>query len=323
MGKKEGDSREALVLCSYGSRAFVVEDDGTSYEAHLKGNVRLKGIRSTSPVVVGDRVKISFSEDIHHTAMIEEIFSRHNYLIRKSINLSKESQILAANIDQALLVVTLHSPITTTTFIDRFLATAEAYSVPTILLFNKIDLYSGAQKEELDALSSLYSSIGYPIYYLSATRGDGCDDVASLLSDRITLLVGHSGVGKSTLVNRLVKGASRETQSLSTMFDTGRHTTTLAEMIPLGETPQEGYLIDSPGIKGFGTLEMDETNLGHYFREFFEMSKACKFHNCHHLNEPNCAVIEAVRNGDIAESRYKSYLSILSDSEGGKYRPPQ
>lgn len=321
--EKEKKNEEALVLCSMGNRCLVTPFQGSPYVAYLKGNVRLEGIRSTSPVVVGDRVEISFSRDRHQTAMIEKILPRRNYLIRRATNLSRESQILAANIDQALLLVTLASPVTTTTFIDRFLATAEAYSVPVSLLFNKIDLYNEEERIELNRLSSIYESIGYPIFYLSATTGGGCEAIKVLLKDKITLLTGHSGVGKSTLTNQLIAGTLRETQPLNEMYGTGRHTTTLAEMIPLGSTPQEGYLIDSPGIKGFGTIEMDETNLGHYFREFFEISKQCRFYNCRHLNEPNCAVINAVEEGKIALSRYKSYLSILEDSEAGKYRPPQ
>lgn len=317
------NSEEALVLSSMGNKCMVTNRRGDTYLAHLKGKVRLEGVRSTSPVVVGDKVVVSFSQDGHKTARIEKILPRRNYLIRRATNLSRESQILAANIDQALLVVTLVSPVTTTTFIDRFLATAEAYSVPVAILFNKSDLYKSEQKALLHELSSLYEGIGYPVYHLSAQEGDGCQEIKALLPSKVSLLAGHSGVGKSTLVNQLIDGSQRETQPLNEMYDTGRHTTTLAEMIPLGVSPKEGYLIDSPGIKGFGTLEMDETNLGHYFREFFETSKQCRFYNCRHLNEPSCAVIDAVKEGKIALSRYKSYLSILEDSEAGKYRPPQ
>lgn len=314
---------EALVLAGMGNRCLVTDSVGRHYEAYVRGSLRLEGRRSTSPVVVGDKVRISISADNLNTATIEELLPRKNYLIRRATNLSRESHVLAANVDQALLVITLISPVTTTTFIDRFLATAEAYAVPVTLLFNKTDLYGKEEENLLNELSELYRGIGYSVLSISASSGCGCEALVPLLPEKITLLAGHSGVGKSTLVNVLIEGSQRATQAINSSYDTGRHTTTLAEMIPLGDTPQKGYLIDTPGIKGFGTLEMDETNLGHYFREFFRLSEHCRFHNCRHLNEPHCAVLEAIERGEVAISRYKSYLSILSDSQGGKYRPPQ
>ncbi len=320
----KGVSQEALVTCSMGNRCVVVDEQGNSYHAYVKGALRLEGLRSTSPIAVGDRVRVlpSTTDGI---VIIEERLPRRNYIVRKATNLSKESHMLAVNIDLALLVVTLNYPVTSTTFIDRFLATAEAYNVPVVLLFNKVDLYTtSTEVQQLDKLIDLYEKIGYTTIKMSASQGIGCEQVKALLPHKVVLLAGHSGVGKSTLINTIIEGSNRLTRPINKALSTGRHTTTLAEMIPLGTLPKDGYIIDTPGIKGFGTLEMDATNLGHYFREFFLYSKNCRFNNCQHLNEPGCAVLKAIEKGEIALSRYQSYLSILEDGEEGrKYRPPQ
>ena len=248
---------------------------------------------------------------------ITKIEDRKNYIIRRASNLSKQSHIIAANLDQAMLIVTVNYPITTTVFIDRFLATAEAYSVPVKLVFNKIDRYKGEDKEYLDALINLYTTIGYPCSTLCAKTEEGLDALKAELKDKITLLSGHSGVGKSTIINKLVPGVNLRTGDISEYHNKGMHTTTFSEMIPL---PEGGYLIDTPGIKGFGTIEMETAEISHYFPEIFKFSEDCRFNNCSHRHEPGCAVLQALEDHYISESRYKSYLSILEDKEESKYR---
>ena len=240
-----------------------------------------------------------------------------NYIIRRASNLSKQSHIIAANLDQAMLIVTVNYPVTTTVFIDRFLATAEAYRVPVKLVFNKIDRYKGEDKEYLDALINLYTTIGYPCSTLCAKTEEGLDALRDDLKDKITLLSGHSGVGKSTIINKLVPGVNLRTGDISEYHNKGMHTTTFSEMIPL---PDGGYLIDTPGIKGFGTIEMETAEISHYFPEIFKFSEDCRFSNCSHRHEPGCAVLQALEEHYISESRYKSYLSILEDKEESKYR---
>jgi len=303
-----------LVIKNTGSWYTVLTDDGQLIECKIKGNFRLKGIRSTNPVAVGDRVEIVPNNE--GTAFITEIEDRRNYIIRKSINLSKQSHILAANVDQAILVVTVVNPQTSTTFIDRFLASAEAYRVPVILVFNKTDLLDEDTLRYQEAMVHLYQTIGYKCYQISAETGAGVEALHPLLKDKITLLSGNSGVGKSTLINRLVPGASQRTAEISDAHNTGQHTTTFSEMIRL----DEGWLIDTPGIKGFGTFDMEPEELTSYFKEIFHFSQECKFSNCTHTHEPGCAVLKALEDHYIAESRYQSYLSMLEDKDEGKYR---
>lgn len=304
-----------LVIKNTGSWYTVRTDDGRDVESKVKGNFRLKEIRSTNPVAVGDRVVININNE--GTAFITEIEDRKNYIIRRASNLSKQSHIIAANLDQAMLIVTVNFPITTTVFIDRFLATAEAYRVPVKLVFNKIDRYKGEDLEYLEGLINLYTTIGYPCSKLCAKTEEGLQEFRADLKDKITLLSGHSGVGKSTIINKLIAGVNLRTGDISEYHNKGMHTTTFSEMIPL---PEGGYLIDTPGIKGFGTIEMETAEISHYFPEIFKFSEDCRFNNCTHRHEPGCAVLQALEEHYISESRYKSYLSILEDKEESKYR---
>ena len=305
------ENMKGLVIKNTGSWYGVLTDDGQLLECKVKGNFRIKGIRSTNPVAVGDRVTVGEGN------WIVAIEDRRNYIIRKSINLSKQSHILAANVDQALLVVTVVNPQTSTTFIDRFLASAEAYRVPVILVFNKTDLLDDDLRRYQEALVHLYHTIGYTCLQISATTGSGIDDIRPLLEGKITLLSGNSGVGKSTLINRLVPDANLRTGEISDAHNTGQHTTTFSEMIPLESS---GWVIDTPGIKGFGTFDMEPEELTSYFKEIFRFSKDCRFSNCTHTHEPGCAVLKALEDHYIAESRYQSYLSMLEDKSEGKYR---
>jgi ribosome biogenesis GTPase len=305
---------KGLVVKNTGSWYTVLLDDGRLLDCKVKGNFRLRGIRSTNPVAVGDRVMVVPNQE--GTAFITEIEDRRNYIIRKSINLSKQSHIIAANVDQALLVVTVISPQTSTTFIDRFLASAEAYRVPVVLVFNKTDLLDADAQHYQQMLITLYETVGYECRPISAETGDGVEDLRPLLEGKITLLSGNSGVGKSTLINRLVPGANLRTAEISDAHQTGQHTTTFSEMIPING----GWLIDTPGIKGFGTFDMEPEELTGYFREIFRFSKDCRFSNCTHTHEPGCAVLQALENHYIAQSRYQSYLSMLDDKEESKYR---
>ena len=289
---------KGLVIKNTGSWYTVRTDDGRDVESKVKGNFRLKEIRSTNPVSVGDRVDIDINNE--GTAFITKIEDRKNYIIRRASNLSKQSHIIAANLDQAMLIVTVNYPITTTVFIDRFLATAEAYGVPVKLVFNKIDRYKGEDKEYLDALINLYTTIGYPCSTLCAKTEEGLDALKAELKDKITLLSGHSGVGKSTIINKLVPGVNLRTGDISEYHNKGMHTTTFSEMIPL---PEGGYLIDTPGIKGFGTIEMETAEISHYFPEIFKFSEDCRFNNCSHRHEPGCAVLQALEDHYISESR--------------------
>lgn len=306
---------KGLVIKNTGSWYTVKTDDGNIVESKIKGNFRLKGIRSTNPVAVGDRVEIIRNQE--GTAFISAIEDRRNYIIRKSQNLSKQSHIIAANVDQAFLIVTVNYPQTSTTFIDRFLASAEAYSVPVVLVFNKTDLLSEEERHYQNMMMTLYETVGYQCVAISAEKGDGVDTLLPLLHDKITLLSGNSGVGKSTLINRILPGVNLRTAEISDSHNTGMHTTTFSEMLLL---PDGGYIIDTPGIKGFGTFNMKPEEISGFFKEIFRFSKDCRFNNCTHTHEPGCAVIKAVEDHYIAASRYQSYLSMLNDKDENKYR---
>ena len=319
-----------LVIKSTGSSYIVRLDDGTSVECHIKGNFRIRGIRTTNPVAVGDYVEVesqkSKVESSEAGFWITEVEPRRNYIIRRSTNLSKESHILAANIDQVALIVTVNHPVTSTTFIDRFLATCEAYRVRALLIFNKIDLLSDTEQAQLAELRSLYESIGYETFEMSAISLQP-SEILPLLAGKTTLLSGNSGVGKSTLLNALFGKEITRTGKISDAHDKGMHTTTFSEMYELvesqnGTEPVEskGWIIDTPGIKGFGSVDMSKEEVSHYFREIFRISRDCRFGNCTHTSEPGCAVIEAVEHGEIAMSRYESYLSLLGDCDEAKYR---
>ena len=293
-------------------------ETGETVECKIKGNFRLKGIRTTNPVAVGDNVAIKINPD--NTAFITEIRQRKNYIIRRASNLSKESHILASNLDQVFLIATLAQPFTSTTFIDRFLATSEAYGVPAVLVINKVDLLVEPEDQELlQMVEDLYTTIGYAVVRTSAKTGEGIEELKGLLAGKITLLSGNSGVGKSSLINDILPDVNLRTGDISHTHHTGMHTTTFSEMFPL---PQGGYIIDTPGVKGFGTIDFERAEVGHYFPEIFEMSHQCRYNNCTHTHEPGCAVREAVQDSLIAQSRYASYLSILEDSDPEKYRKP-
>jgi len=304
------------IIRNTGSWYTVRTDDGQLFECKVKGTFRLRGIRSTNPVAVGDVVTIVPGAD-GQTALIEDIEDRRNYIIRKASNLSKQSHIIAANVDMAALVATIAHPETSTTFIDRFLASAEAYRVPVLIVFNKTDLYKEAERKQLDDVLTLYRNIGYTCLACSAENGDGISELRTALQGKTTLLSGNSGVGKSTLLNLLVPDADAKTAEISVVHDVGMHTTTFSQMFFL---PEGGTLIDTPGIKGFGTFDMEREEVSHYFREIFSTSDGCRFGNCTHTHEPGCAVLQAVAEGRIAESRYTSYLSMLEDKDEEKYR---
>jgi ribosome biogenesis GTPase len=305
---------KGLVIKNTGSWYQVKTEDGQLIDCKIKGNFRLKGIKSTNPVAVGDRVQITLNQE--GTAFINEIEERKNYIVRRSSNLSKQSHILAANLDQCLLVVTVNYPETSTIFIDRFLATAEAYRVPVKLVFNKVDAYNEDDSRYLESLINLYTTIGYPCFKISALDGNGIDTIREELRGKITLFSGHSGVGKSTLINALLPEIEVKTGEISAYHNKGMHTTTFSEMFPF----EDGYIIDTPGIKGFGTFDMEVEEIGHYFPEIFREAANCKYGNCTHRHEPGCAVREAVEKHLISESRYTSYLNMLEDKEEGKYR---
>ncbi len=306
---------EGLVIKNTGSWYVVKTDEGPEVRCKIKGNFRLKGIRSTNPVAVGDRVRVLVNSE--GTAYINEISDRRNYIIRRASNLSKQSHILAANLDQCLLIATVNYPETSTVFMDRFLATAEAYRIPVLLVFNKTDCYDADETHTLTEWVTLYTRIGYPCFRVSALEGSGMEELKQALDGKVTLLSGNSGVGKSTLINAIRPESNLRTGAVSKSHNKGTHTTTFSEMYPV---EGGGYLIDTPGIKGFGTFDMEAVEVGHYFREIFTYSARCKYGDCTHRQEPGCAVRDAVEQGLISASRYASYLNMLDDKEEGKYR---
>ncbi len=306
---------KGLVVKNTGSWYQVKTDDGELFECRIKGHFRLQEIRSTNPIAVGDNVE--FDMNVDGTAMIHTIADRRNYIVRRSSNLSKQFQILAANLDMVSLIVTVNYPVTSLVFIDRFLATAEAYRVPACIVFNKTDRYSADEMEYLEALVNLYTSLDYPTFKISALLSENIEDLMSFLSGKTTLFSGNSGVGKSTLINAIAPKSLAKTGEISSYHNKGMHTTTFSEMF---ELLSGGHIIDTPGIKGFGTIDMEEAEIGHYFKEIFSVSSKCKFANCSHVHEPGCAVLDAVEKHTISLSRYQSYLSVLRDTHEGKYR---
>lgn len=304
---------KGTVYKSTGSWYSVKAENGVFYECRLKGRFRIKDIKSTNPVAVGDHVYFDIETKGDETiGIIKRIDDRENYIIRKSVNLSKQTHIIAANIDIAFLLITLNNPTTYTTFIDRFLVTAEAYDIEAVLLFNKIDVYSEEELAEIKYLAALYRKAGYECIGISAKTGEHIDKVKALMKHKVSMFSGHSGVGKSTLINTIEPGLNLKTSEISEQHQQGQHTTTFAEMFDLSFDAQ---IIDTPGIKGFGVVEMEKEELGDYFPEFFALKAACKFNNCLHLEEPQCAVKQALEEEEIAWSRYKSYIQILEGEE--------
>ncbi|MDO4802267.1 MAG: ribosome small subunit-dependent GTPase A [Prevotellaceae bacterium] len=309
-----------LVIKNTGSWYIVKTDDGQLVECKIKGNFRLKGIRSTNPIAVGDIVEIDkpIQNSQQTAALITSIHDRRNYIIRKSINLSKQSHIIATNVDKAFLVVTVSHPETSTTFIDRFLASAEAYRIPVVLLFNKTDLLTDEELHYQQMMMELYRHIGYQCISVSAITGKGITEIKQLLNGCISVFSGHSGVGKSSILNHFIEGRTLKTAALSEAHDAGMHTTTFSEMIQINDS--DTYIIDTPGIKGFGTFDIEKEELTSYFKEIFEFSQHCRFSNCTHTHEPGCAVLKALEEHLIAQSRYNSYLSMLGDKDEDRYR---
>jgi len=313
--------KKGLVIKSTGSWYVVKDTDGIFYECRIKGNLRIKGLKTTNPLAVGDWVDFDWLEkdsqdQNRNMGLIYGVEERRNYIIRRSQNLSKQAHIIAANIDQAFLIITINYPVTTTTFIDRFLASAEAYRIPVVLVFNKTDRYDPLQTQKMMEYISIYEKIGYRCMQLSALEGSGMEELKAVMKDSISVFSGHSGVGKSTIINSIQPELNLKTKEISDYHETGKHTTTFSELF---ELDLGGYIIDTPGIKAFGMLEMEPWEISHYFVEIFKISKNCQYNNCSHTHEPGCAVKEAYQKGEIAESRFISYLGLLETDQ--KYRP--
>lgn len=304
---------KGVVVKSTGSWYSVRLESGEQIECRIKGKFRMKGIRMTNPVAVGDVVEVEAGAE---GGVISQIADRKNYIIRKSTNLSKEAHVIAANVDQAMLVVTVNHPVTSTVFIDRFLASVEAYRIPALLVFNKIDLYGEDDLLMLGALTQVYTQAGYECLHVSSLTGEGVEDVVAALKDKVTVFSGLSGVGKSSLANRVEPCLNLKVAEISESHDTGKHTTTFAEMFPLSFG---GYIVDTPGIRAFGLIHMEKNEISHYFPEIFKRAADCKYYNCTHIHEPGCAVLEAVESGEISESRYFSYVSMFEEGDE-KYR---
>lgn len=300
---------EGIVYRSTGSW-YSVKAGSKFYQCRIKGKIRLQGIKSTNPVAVGDRIHFEPDPKQPEQGVIHEILDRKNYIIRRSVNLSKQTHIIAANIDQAFLLVTVNNPVTTYTFIDRFLAAAAAYRIPVVLLFNKIDSYSNEEQQTLEKMQAIYTAIGYETHFISALEKEGIGDLKQAMNGKVSMFSGHSGVGKSTLANAISPELQLKTASVSTAHAQGQHTTTFAEMFDLDSGIR---IIDTPGIRGFGVVDMSPTELADYFLEFLSLQESCKFHNCLHVEEPDCAIKAAVENGAIATSRYTSYLQLLEE----------
>jgi ribosome biogenesis GTPase len=307
---------EGLVIKSTGSWYYVKDSKGNIWSCKIKGTFRIKGIKTTNPVAVGDKVKFEPVQEGGREALITQLHERENYIIRKATKLSRESHIIASNIDQAIVMATLAYPETYTLFIDRFLVTAEAYRIPAKIIFNKIDLYNGELQNRLDKLVDIYTKVGYECFRMSVYTEENLDEVKNLLKDKYSVIAGNSGVGKSTLINKINPDAGLKTASISNYHKAGKHCTTFAEMIDL---PFGGHIIDTPGIRGFGLVDMDKEEIYHYFPEIFDASFDCKFHNCTHTHEPGCYVKQLVKEGEISEMRYNNYLRIVQDNED-KYR---
>ena len=302
--------KKGLVFRSTGSW-YTVESDGIFYACRIKGKLRLKGIKSTNPIAVGDWVFFEVDQNVSELeGTIVEIEERHNYIVRKSVNLSKQTHIIASNIDQVFLLITLYNPPTFPAFIDRFLVTAEAYQIPAILVFNKLDTCTPEQKEEIDTMADIYENIGYTTLKISATERDNISTIQTIMQNKVSMFSGHSGVGKSTLINAIAPDLNLKTAAISDQYQQGTHTTTFAEMFAL---PKGMKLIDTPGIKGFGVVDMLADEVGNYFPEFVPLKPLCKFNNCLHQKEPHCAVIAAYQEGIIAETRYLNYLQMLEN----------
>jgi len=315
--------KKGIVIKSTGSWYTVKTDDGNSIECRIKGNFRIKGIRSTNPIAVGDHVEITEQREDNNSegaviGLIKNIIERKNYIIRKSVNLSKESHIIASNIDLAFILATINYPVTSPTFIDRFLVTAEAYSIPSIVVFNKVDLYNEQELVKMEQLAETYRRIGYGCLVTSTVTGQGVNEFKEMIRDKVSVITGVSGVGKSTLINSVDPKLHLKTEKISDYHKSGKHTTTFSEMFELAFG---GYIIDTPGIRSFGMIDMKNDDVSHYFPEIFKVSDNCRFNNCTHTHEPGCAVRDAIDAGEISMSRYDSYMSILFEDENEKFRP--